>query len=470
MLDTPKRSPATPAIPFDADRLDRLMDEAGIDVLLATSKHNVQYLLGGHRAFFFESMDAMGLSRYLPVLVYPRGMREKAAYFGHRMEGFQKENRPFWVSESQTNTSGSVDAVQKAIDYIRKTGLKTRRIGAELAFLPVDAGTALRSAFPGSDIVDALFVLERLRAVKSPEELQKLRIASERVIELMLTVIANHGPGTTTRELTEALRREETSRGLVFDYCLITAGTSLNRAPSEQRWGEGDVLSLDSGGNYHGYIGDLCRMAIQGEPDAELEDLLGEIETIQRAAMKPIKSGVLGQRDLWRRRPPRPQVQAPQPHALPCARNGLGQPRGAAAHRDRAGSLRRLRCRPSARDRNGRFGRDHPAAPAARIHQARGYRSRERRRLRHLRRGRPGVEPRRHRSPRLSAAAPELRGCGADVHAERRSLWSSDRFDVDNPGKISLIDRVRLGSLIGTHRGRNRATAARNEPGSSGGP
>ncbi len=184
--------------------------------------------------------------------------------------------------------------LQNAIDYIRKAGVKTRRIGAELAFLPTDAGTALRSAFPDSDIVDALFVLERLRAVKTPEELAKLRIASERVIESMLAVIANHGPGTTTRELTEALRREETSRGLVFDYCLITAGTSLNRAPSEQRWGEGDVLSLDSGGNYHGYIGDLCRMAIQGEPDAELEDMLGEIETIQRAAMKPIRNGVPG--------------------------------------------------------------------------------------------------------------------------------------------------------------------------------
>ena len=35
-------------------------------------------------------------------------------------------------------------------------------------------------------------------------------------------------------------------------------------------------------------------MAIQGEPDAELEDLLGEIETIQRAAMKPIRAGIIG--------------------------------------------------------------------------------------------------------------------------------------------------------------------------------
>ena len=286
MLDVVKQ--VAPSIPFDADRLDRLMDEAGIDVLVATSKHNVQYLLGGHRAFFFESMDAMGLSRYLPVLVYPKGGRQKAAYFGHRMEGFQKENDPFWVPESQTNSSGTVDAMQKAIDHVRKLGAKPRRIGAELGFLPVDAGTALRNAFPDSEIVDALFVLERLRAVKSPEELRKLRIASERVIESMLAVIANHGPGATKRELTEALRREETSRGLTFDYCLITAGTSLNRAPSEQKWGKGDVLSLDSGGNYHGYIGDLCRMAIHGEPDAELEDLLAEIEQIQRASMKPI--------------------------------------------------------------------------------------------------------------------------------------------------------------------------------------
>jgi Xaa-Pro aminopeptidase len=294
MLDIVKQASAAPKIPFDAERLDRLMDEAGIDVLVATSKHNVQYLLGGHRAFFFESMDAMGLSRYLPVLVYPKGASQKAAFFGHRMEGFQKENEPFWVSESQTNSSGSVDVMQKAIDYVRRSGVPARRIGAELAFLPVDSGTALRNAFPASEIVDGLFVLERLRAVKSPEELKKLRIASERVIDSMLAVIANHGPGATKRELTEALRREETNRGLVFDYLLITAGTSLNRAPSEQRWGEGDILSLDSGGNYHGYIGDLCRMAIHGEPDAELEDLLAEIEMIQRASMKPIKAGVPG--------------------------------------------------------------------------------------------------------------------------------------------------------------------------------
>jgi Xaa-Pro aminopeptidase len=289
MLDITKRQ-----APFDTARLDRLMDEAGIDVLLATSKHNVQYLMGGHRAFFFESMDAMGLSRYLPVFVYAKSEPQKAGFFGHRMENFQNEVNPFWVPEVNCRSSGSLDVMEKAIDYVRRLDPKPKRIGAELAFIPANSFTALRKAFPDSEIKDALFVLERLRAIKTPDELDMLRIASDAVIDSMSAVIENHGPGATKNEIVEALRREETSRGLTFDYCLITAGSSLNRAPSDQRWEEGDVLSLDSGGNYHGYIGDVCRMGIAGEPDAELVDLLAQVEAVEQAAMKPIRAGALG--------------------------------------------------------------------------------------------------------------------------------------------------------------------------------
>ncbi len=64
----------------------------------------------------------------------------------------------------------------------------------------------------------------------------------------------------TKYEVVAQLRREETNRDLNFEYCLISAGASLNRAPSDQVLGAGDIISLDSGANYHGYIGDLCRM------------------------------------------------------------------------------------------------------------------------------------------------------------------------------------------------------------------
>ncbi|MGA3311083.1 MAG: Xaa-Pro peptidase family protein [Xanthobacteraceae bacterium] len=290
MLDISKRQGAAP---FDTARLDQLMDDAGIDVLLATSKHNVQYLLGGHRSFFFDTMDAIGTTRYLPAFVYPKGAPEKAGYFGHRMEGYQTALKPFWVTEINIKSSGSVDVMEAAADYLRRLG-KPQRIGIEFAFLPAGSADTLRKALPDSEFKDALFVLERLRARKTPEELAKLRMASDLVIDSMIAVIHSHGPGATKAQMSEALRREETARGLTFDYCLIAAGSSLNRAPSEQRWEKGDVLSVDSGGNYHGYIGDLARMGIAGEPDSELKDLLAEVEATQQAAFKPIRAGVNG--------------------------------------------------------------------------------------------------------------------------------------------------------------------------------
>jgi Xaa-Pro aminopeptidase len=177
---------------------------------------------------------------------------------------------------------------------VRKLGLSESRIGVELPFLPADAFLALRSDAPHSTISDAVFVFERLRARKSARELELVREASERVEASMLAVIGSHAAGVTKRELAEALRREETGRGLVFEYCLIASGASLNRAPSNQQWQEGEVLSLDSGGNYRGYIGDIARMAVLGEPDQELHDLLGYVTEIQDAAMKAVRPGEPG--------------------------------------------------------------------------------------------------------------------------------------------------------------------------------
>ncbi len=303
------------AIPFDHARLDRLMDAAGIDVLLATSKHNVQYLLGGHRANFFDYMDATGITRYLPVFVYAKGAPEKAAYVGHRLEGFQHQAKPLWTPVTDTSSNGSVDAMQKAVDHMKKAGLTPKRIATEFGFLPYDASKVLRAAFPDADWVDALYVMERQRLVKSPAELKKLKYASEAVIEAMLATIAKSAPGSTKAEVVETLRKEETLRGLNFEYCLITCGLSFNRAPSEQKWQQGEIMSLDSGGNFHGYIGDVCRMAIQGEPDAELNDLLAEIEDIQQRSLQGHAPGRHGLRHLRRRRAAGGEIEAPQSDA-----------------------------------------------------------------------------------------------------------------------------------------------------------
>src|SRR5688500_8618871 len=71
-------------------------------------------------------------------------------------------------------------------------------------------------------------------ARRSPAELALLREASERVVDSLLATFAACAPGRTTAELVAQLRQEEERRDLTYEYCLITAGTGLNRAASAQ--------------------------------------------------------------------------------------------------------------------------------------------------------------------------------------------------------------------------------------------
>jgi len=281
-------------IPFDTGRLDRLMEEAGVDVLFATSKHNTQYLLGGYKFIFFSAMDAIGHSRYLPVVIYEKGRPERAAYVANRMEAGEHHNRPFWTPGFYPTAWGTLDAAQAAVEHLKKIGRTGARIGIEPAFLPADAYRLLTERLAGAQLTDATSLMERMRAIKSPQEMEKLKLASELITDAMLATIAWAREGTTKAEIIERLRREETERGLQFEYCLLTLGSSHNRAASPQAWRKSEVLSIDSGGNYHGYIGDLCRMGVLGEPDPELEDLLAQVEAVQQAAFSKVKAGTLG--------------------------------------------------------------------------------------------------------------------------------------------------------------------------------
>jgi Xaa-Pro aminopeptidase len=321
-----ERSAETPAageVPFDAARLDRLMEEAGIDVLVVTSKHNARYLMGGYTFFFFATMAAIGHSRYLPVVIYPKGAPDRAAYIGNAMEDWEHAMRPFWTPTVRTSTWGTSDAAALAVEHIAAIGRSGAAVGIEPGFLPADAHAALTEGLSGAHFSDATGVLERLRAVKSPDELALLRRASEAISDAMVATIGWAGEGTTKADIIEKLRREETDRGLEFEYRLLTLGTGTNRASSDDAWRPGEILSIDSGGNCQGYIGDLCRMGVLGEPDAELEDLLGEVEAVQQAAFARVRAGTPGGEVVERAQ----SVLRPRPVARYTG--GAGQPRGA---------------------------------------------------------------------------------------------------------------------------------------------
>jgi Xaa-Pro aminopeptidase len=331
--------------PFDEARLDQLLDDAAIDAVIATSRHNVRYLLGSY-SHFHRNFSAMGADRYLPAVGYRRGRPDEAFAIGGAVDRHAHEVAPPWVP-TMLDDAGSADETARLVaEQLRRRELTHGAVAIEGSFAPQRFVGVLLEELPGLRLVEAAGVLETLRTIKRPDELARLRDAADAIVAAMAETIASARPGATTRELVERLRVHEEARGVAFDYCLITMGTSMNRAPSDQSWRPGEVLSLDSGGERDGYIGDLCRMACLGAPGASARALLDTVRAVQDAAREPIRAGSLG-REIGEAADAR-RRGSPYAGAIDVVAHGMGlvahepprlepdaPPRRAATHHDR---------------------------------------------------------------------------------------------------------------------------------------
>jgi Xaa-Pro aminopeptidase len=331
--------------PFDAGRLDRLLGDASIDAVVATSRHNVRYLLGSY-SDFHRNFAAMGADRYLPAVGYRLGRPDEAFAVGCAIDRYAHEIAPPWVPALLDDAQSAEETARLVAEQLRGRGLARATVAIEDSFAPRRFVDVLLEELPGLRLVEAAGVLETLRTIKRPAELALLREAADAIVLAMAETVASAHAGITKRELAERLRVHEEARGVAFDYCLTAMGTSMNRAPSGQRWQPGEVLSLDSGGERDGYIGDLCRMACLGAPSAQARELLDAVRAIQDAAREPIRPGSLGRQigeaaDARRR-------HAPHADAIDVVAHGMGlvahepprlepgaPPRRAATHLDR---------------------------------------------------------------------------------------------------------------------------------------
>ena len=95
----------------------------------------MQYLLGGYRFFFFDYMDAIGVSRYLPVIVYQKGRPDNAAYIGYTLERYEEQLGKFWPRVVETTAGDSPGAVQRAVKHIKGLAGPVGKVGIEVSFL-----------------------------------------------------------------------------------------------------------------------------------------------------------------------------------------------------------------------------------------------------------------------------------------------------------------------------------------------
>ncbi|MCA1669623.1 MAG: aminopeptidase P family N-terminal domain-containing protein, partial [Thermomicrobia bacterium] len=153
--------------PFDSAKLQHLMDGAGMDLLLASTRHNVRYLTGGYVYHFHERGQRMGSSQYLAFVGVPRGHDENVFYIGASSERMGLDVLPLWIGERNLDAGDASSSAAAAAMMATSLGAANGTIGVEMPFLPASALAALQTGLPGATFVDATDLLHELRAIKT---------------------------------------------------------------------------------------------------------------------------------------------------------------------------------------------------------------------------------------------------------------------------------------------------------------
>lgn len=139
--------------------------------------------------------------------------------------------------------------------------------------------------------------------VKKPAELAAMRIVAKKTATILHKVAAKVAPGVTTQELdeyaAELARREEGScafygyHGFSGHICSSVNEEVVHGIPGRRVIRDGDVVSIDFGLVYDGFVGDTATTVACGEIRPEWQRLL---DVTQECLAKAISKAVEGNR------------------------------------------------------------------------------------------------------------------------------------------------------------------------------
>jgi Xaa-Pro aminopeptidase len=141
-------------------------------------------------------------------------------------------------------------------------------------------------------------MVEKLRVVKSPQELDKIRQAVRLNEAVFQEVFANLTPGQTEREIALAIERTMVLKGgeePAFPTIVATGpnGALPHAVPSDRTLKKGETVIIDMGVKLEGYCADMTRTVILGSPDRKALEIIRLVRRAQQAAISTIRAGIL---------------------------------------------------------------------------------------------------------------------------------------------------------------------------------
>jgi Xaa-Pro aminopeptidase len=151
----------------------------------------------------------------------------------------------------------------------------------------------------GVELTPRRGVVETLRAIKEPEELEAIRRAAEVTDATYERLAAEQFAGKTEKELVwrmEVLFHECGADGLAFDVDIAAGPTaaSPHAMPGERVVQEGEFVLVDAGATVDGYCSDCTRTFAVGEVSDSLRELYDVVLRAQQAGVDAVAPGVGG--------------------------------------------------------------------------------------------------------------------------------------------------------------------------------
>jgi len=175
-------------------------------------------------------------------------------------------------------------------------GPAPRRIGIEKDFMVARQYELLAAEFPSAELVHITPVIDRLRAVKTPQELDSIKAAAAIADQAMTAALAAVGPGVCELEVAaeaEYVMRKAGSLRPAFGTFVASGERTLLAHPhaSPKTMQPGEAVVIDLGAVVDGYSSDLCRTAFVGSPTPAQRERLHLVFQAQEAAAAALRPG-----------------------------------------------------------------------------------------------------------------------------------------------------------------------------------
>jgi Xaa-Pro aminopeptidase len=278
---------AFPRDEYDArlEKVRRTMADRSIEVLLVFTPENVNYLTG---------YDTIGYSSFL-CLAVPVD-RDPVMVIREMERGVAMSTT--WLADFAT-TGDTDDPVERTIDALSRRGLSARRVAMEATapFMTARTWLRLKGALGGDRALDGSEVVEPVRAIKSPREIEKIRAACALVEKGIDAALAAVRLGASENDVAVAAYGAMVGNGSdpLVSNPIVTSGPRSGVAHTSfknRRLERGDTVLIELGATVSRYGGALMRTAVLGDPSPEALKMADVVLQSLNAAIAAIKPGV----------------------------------------------------------------------------------------------------------------------------------------------------------------------------------